>query len=153
MRSSGAASRSTIRIGASSCSTTDSGRCSPSDPRGQSSSHATPIRSPVSGNLALFIDCELAATAVLDGEIVCFDRDSRGSTTDVRARRACFRRLRRARARRARSARASAVRANRARAEDSATRRSATFAVRALRRLLVCARDLEGIVAKWKGAP
>jgi len=112
-------------------------------------------------NLALFIDRELKTNVVLDGEVVCFDREGRPRFYDLRFGRGapCF------------------VAFDVLVAEDRDVReRSLVERKQILRRLiphrsphvlfadsidgrgcdfyrLVCARDLEDIVAKWKAAP
>jgi bifunctional non-homologous end joining protein LigD len=113
------------------------------------------------GELAIFIDRELDARAVLDGEIACFDREGRPRFDDLMFGRGD----------------AAFVAFDVLSLEDRDLReRPLVERKKILRRLvprrssfvlfaghieargcdfyrLVCARDLEGIVAKWKSAP
>jgi bifunctional non-homologous end joining protein LigD len=113
------------------------------------------------GKLALVIDRELAAAGVLDGEIVCFDREGRPRFYDLMFRRGdpafvAFDVL----ALEGQDLRERSL-AKRKKISRSLIPRRSPFVLYAdhieargcdfFR--LVCARDLEGIVAKWKAAP
>jgi bifunctional non-homologous end joining protein LigD len=113
------------------------------------------------GELALFIDRELDASAVLDGEIVCFDREGRPRFYDLMFRRGdpafvAFDVLSLA----GRDLRERPLVERKKILRRLIPRRSpfVLFADHIEARgcdfyRLVCARDLEGIVGKWKAAP